>query len=157
LTVLDDVKLGLLLRRAGKRTRGFIGADDVECHWSPNVTGMIQIMEKNYFAAVDFRVGIAVAAGLAGALLLFAAVLGPLTGTKAGLAAGLAPFSFVLPAGVLASRLGWPWHTAALTPFMFPVLLYAMLNSVFATLKRGGIWWRDTFYPVELLRKGSVK
>jgi glycosyltransferase involved in cell wall biosynthesis len=29
LTVLDDVKLGLLLRRAGKRTRAFIGGDDV--------------------------------------------------------------------------------------------------------------------------------
>jgi len=35
LTVLDDVKLGLLLRRAGKRTRGFIGGDDTECHWEP--------------------------------------------------------------------------------------------------------------------------
>src|SRR5439155_17802351 len=28
LTVLDDVKLGLLLRRAGKRTRAFIGGND---------------------------------------------------------------------------------------------------------------------------------
>jgi cellulose synthase/poly-beta-1,6-N-acetylglucosamine synthase-like glycosyltransferase len=157
LTVLDDVKLGLLLRRAGKRTRGFIGGDDVECHWSPTVTGMIQIMEKNYFAAVDFRLGLALAASLAGTLLLCAAVLGPLSGTKVGLAAALAPFLFILPAGILARRLDWPWHAAAFTPFMLPVLLYAMLNSVFATLRRGGIWWRDTFYPIELLRKGTVR
>jgi glycosyltransferase involved in cell wall biosynthesis len=33
LTVVDDMKLGLLLRRAGKRTRAFLGGDDVECHW----------------------------------------------------------------------------------------------------------------------------
>lgn len=33
LTVVDDIKLGLLLSRAGKRTRAFLGADDV------NVTG----------------------------------------------------------------------------------------------------------------------
>jgi len=32
LTVVDDLKLGLLLCRAGKRTRGFLGGDDVECH-----------------------------------------------------------------------------------------------------------------------------
>jgi len=157
LTVLDDVKLGLLLRRAGKRTRGFIGGDDVECHWSPTVAGMIQIMEKNYFAAVDFRVGMALVASLAGTLLLCAAVFGLLSGTKAGLAAALAPFSFILPAGVLARRLDWPWRAAAFTPFMLPVLLYAMLNSVFVTLRRGGIWWRDTFYPIEVLRKGTVK
>src|SRR5260221_2186460 len=31
LTVVDDVKLGLILRRAGKRTRAFLGVDDVEC------------------------------------------------------------------------------------------------------------------------------
>ncbi|HVY71936.1 MAG TPA: glycosyltransferase family 2 protein, partial [Verrucomicrobiae bacterium] len=48
LTVVDDVKLGLLLRRAGKRTRGFLGGDDVVCHWADTVWGMVKIMEKNY-------------------------------------------------------------------------------------------------------------
>ena len=157
LTVLDDVKLGLLLRRAGKRTRGFIGGVDVECHWSPTVRGMIQIMEKNYFAAIDFRLGTALAISVGGLALLCAAVLGPLTGTKVGLGAGLAPLSFILPAAVLARRLGWSWRAAALTPFMLPVLLYAMLNSIFVTLRRGGIRWRETFYTLEVLRKGTVR
>jgi hypothetical protein len=31
------VKLGLLLRRAGKRTRGFIDGEDAECHWGTTV------------------------------------------------------------------------------------------------------------------------
>src|SRR6185436_19347390 len=48
LTVLDDVRLGLLLRRAGKRTRGFIGGDDTECHWGTTVREMVQVMEKKY-------------------------------------------------------------------------------------------------------------
>jgi hypothetical protein len=157
LTVLDDVRLGLLLRRAGKRTRGFIGGDDVECHWGTTLRSMVQIMEKNYFAAIDFRTGTALAAGICGTLLLCAAVLGPLTGTVAGLGAGLAPFSFILPAGILAHRLGWSWRAAALTPFIFPVLLYAMLNSTFVTLRQGGIWWRETFYAIEALRKGTLR
>lgn len=61
LTVLDDVKLGQLLRRCGKRTRGFLGAADVECHWGSTVWSMMKIMEKNYFAALDFRVSVVVA------------------------------------------------------------------------------------------------
>ena len=157
LTVLDDVKLGLLLRRAGKRTRGFLGAEDVECHWSPTVLGMIKIMQKNYFAALDFRLGLALAAAAAGTLLLCTALLGPLTGTKAGLAVAVAPFSFVLPAGVFARRLGWSWRTAALAPFMLPVLLFAMVNSIIVTYRHGGIWWRDTFYAIDVLRKGTVR
>src|SRR5262245_51934252 len=46
LTVVDDIKLGLLLRRAGKRTRAFLGSDDVECHWGKTVGSMVKIMEK---------------------------------------------------------------------------------------------------------------
>src|SRR6185436_11101474 len=61
LTVLDDVKLGLLLRRAGKRTRAFIGGDDVECHWGTTAWGTVKIMEKNYFATVDYRTGLVLA------------------------------------------------------------------------------------------------
>jgi glycosyltransferase involved in cell wall biosynthesis len=65
LTVLYDVRLGLLIRRAGKRTRGFIGGDDVECHWGTTVRGMIHVMEKNYFAAIDFRLATALEIGRA--------------------------------------------------------------------------------------------
>src|SRR5436190_14196262 len=61
LTVVDDIKLGLLLRRAGKRTRAFLGVDDVECHWGTTVRSMVKIMEKNYFAALDYRLWLAAA------------------------------------------------------------------------------------------------
>src|SRR6185503_14137553 len=69
LTVLDDVKLGLLLRRSGKRTRAFIGGGDVECHWGTTVRQMIKIMEKNYFAALDYRTSLALGAGVVGTLI----------------------------------------------------------------------------------------
>jgi len=42
-------------------------------------------------------------------------------------------------------------------PFMFPVFLYALLNSTFVTLHQGGIRWRDTFYPLDILRAGTVR
>lgn len=157
LTILDDVRLGLLLRRVGKRTRGFIGGADAECHWSPTARGMIKITEKNYFAAMDFRFVPAVLAGLAGLLVCCVAIIGPFTGTVAGIAAGLALLSLMLPAGIFARRLGWSFHGAVLTPFIFPVLFYAMLNSALVTVRQGGIRWRETFYPLEDLRAGAVR
>lgn len=157
LTVLDDVRLGLLLRRAGKRTRGFIGGDDVECHWGTTVRGMIHIMEKNYFAAIDFRLATALAAGLGGVLMWCFAIVGPFTGMAAGEAAGLAMLTLSVPAYVLARRLGWGGASALLTPLVFPVLFYAMLNSTWVTTRQGGVYWRDTFYPLGVLRMGAVR
>jgi hypothetical protein len=157
LTVLDDVRLGLLLRRAGKKTRGFIGGDDTECHWGATVKDMIHIMEKNYFAAADFRLVATVVAGLAGILVWCVAIVGLFTGTASGIAAGLALLTLCLPAYVFARRLRWRGAVALLTPFIFPALFYAMLNSAWVTTRQGGVYWRDTFYSLEALRNGRVR
>ena len=157
LTIVDDVKLGLLLHRAGKRTRAFIGGDDAECHWGTTVPGMIRIMEKNYFAAADYRVGPVVAMGVMAVLLFGAALIGPWTGTSAGYLAALAPWSLTVPALVVAERVGWPRGPALLAPVMFPVIVYAVLNSAIVTLRQGGVRWRTSFYALETLRQGTVR
>jgi hypothetical protein len=58
---------------------------------------------------------------------------------------------------VLAHRLGWPWHSAALIPLMFSIFHYALVNSAFVTLRQGGIRWRETFYSLATLRAGNVR
>ena len=157
LTVLDDIKLGLLLRRAGKRTRAFLGVDDVECHWGTTVGNMIKIMEKNYFAALEFRLWLVLLGTVAMTLVSGAIVVGLMMGTAAGIIAGLSPLLLILPAGILARRLGWSWPCAVGMPFMLPVFWYALLNSTFVTLRQGGIRWRDTFYALDTLRAGNVR
>jgi hypothetical protein len=157
LTVLDDIRLGLLVRRAGGRTRAFIGGDDVECHWANTARAMIKVMEKNYFAAMDYRTGAAIGAGIIGGLLAGLTIAGPFTGTPAGMAAPLAWFSLALPAGVCARRLDWGTGPALMTPFIYPLLFYALLKSAAVTLRKGGVWWRETFYPLEQLRTGTVR
>lgn len=157
MTVLDDVRLGLLLCRAGKRTRAFIGGDDVQCHWGTTVKDMFKVMEKNYFAAIDFRLRLVLAAGLLPPTAWFLGIIGPFTGTLAGLAAGLALLSLSIPAYILARRLNWSLAPAILAPFMFPALFFAMINSAWVTVRQGGIRWRDTFYPLDQLREGAVR
>jgi len=157
LTVLDDVRLGLLLRRAGLRTRAFVGGNDVECHWGTTVRSMIKVMEKNYFAALDYRLGVVLAGTVFMMLISTILILGLVSGTVMGLAATFSPLLFILPAGILTRRLGWSWPSAVCLPFMFPVFLYSLLNSVCVALSQGGIRWRDTFYSLEALRAGNVR
>jgi cellulose synthase/poly-beta-1,6-N-acetylglucosamine synthase-like glycosyltransferase len=157
LTIVDDVKLGLLLHRAGARTRAFIGGDDVECHWGTTVPRMIRIMEKNYFAAVDFRVAPVVAGAMVFTLFIGTCIFGLWTRTAAGITAGLAPWSLAVPAAVFARRLGWSPASAAITPLLYPVLFFSVVNSAVVTLRRGGVRWRDTFYSLDTLRRGNVQ
>jgi cellulose synthase/poly-beta-1,6-N-acetylglucosamine synthase-like glycosyltransferase len=157
LTVLDDVKLGQLLVRAGKRTRAFLGAEDVECHWGTTVRSMVKLTEKNNFAALDYRLELALAMNAAGIFIFAIVILGLMAGTAAGLTAALSPLALILPAGIVARRVGWPRFCALFVPFMAPVFLYAIANSAWVTLRQGGIRWRDTFYPLETLRAGTVR
>lgn len=157
LTVVDDVKLGLLLRRAGFRTRAFIGGDDVLCDWGTTLGSVIRIMEKNYFAAVDYRLGAVITLVLILPTLWGLAILGFFTATLAGMIAAVALFSLMIPAWVIARRLGWSIGPALITPLVFPILFYAILRSTLITLKQGGIRWRDTFYPLDVLRRGNVR
>lgn len=157
LTVLDDVKLGLLLRRAGFFTAAFLGGDDAECHWGTTVKEMIRIMEKNYFAALEFRILRVIGLASIGGLLWASALCGPFTGTFAGAGASIALFSWSIPAAVIARRLGWKLTSALLVPLGFVAVIYAVLNSTIKTLRQGGIRWRDTFYPLALLRRGQVR
>lgn len=157
LTVIDDLKLGLLLRRAGKRTRAFLGADDVEAHWGTNAFSTIKLMEKNYFAALEFSLPLALGVSTFVTLLMGVVVLGTVSGSSSGLAAALSPSCLVVPAAILARRIGWYWPVAVGVPFAVPVFLCALLNSTAKTLWRGGIRWRDTFYPLETLRAGNVR
>jgi hypothetical protein len=145
------------MRRRGLNRRFDIGVDDVECHWGTTVGNLVKIMEKNYFAALDYRLGLVLSGSVFVTFVFSVLVLGLLTGTAAGLAAGLSPLSLILPAGILARRLGWSWPCAVCMPFMFPVFFYTLLNSTFVTLRQGGIRWRETFYLLETLRAGNVR
>jgi hypothetical protein len=153
----DEIKLGLLLHRAGKRTRAFLGGSDVECHWGTTVPNMMKIMEKNYFAAVDFRLAPVVAGAAFFALIFGASIIGLCVGTAAGTAAGLAPLTLALPAAIFARRLGWSHAGAAITLLLYPLLFFALVNSAVVTLRQGGVSWRDTFYSLDALRRSNVR
>lgn len=156
LTVPDDSNLGRQLRRAGKRTRAVLGVQAVEAHWGTRLWDTVRLMEKNYFAALDFRLPFALGVIAFLSLLMGLAILDAVSGTSAGLAAALSPFCLALPAAVLARRIAWSWLVALGVPSVLPVFVYALLNPTLNKVWHGGIRWRDTFYPLKALRAGNM-
>ena len=156
LTVVDDVKLGRLVRKTGARSRAFFGGDDVECHWGVSVRQIIKIMEKNYFAALDYNVTFAIVTGPIMMLLWLAAILGLFSGQFLGTVAGVSLLFMIAPAFLLARLLNWKVRGALFAPFAFVALNYAIMRSTYVTLRQGGVKWRDTFYPLHKLRAGNV-
>jgi glycosyltransferase involved in cell wall biosynthesis len=156
LTVLDDVRLGLLVRRAGGRCRGFLGGRDVRCDWGRTLGQGIRLTEKNYFAAVHYRTAVVATLAVVVLLLWIGVAAALASGTVLGLVAGLSGGLLVLPAVVFARRLDWPMAGALLAPLVHSLAAYAVVRSAVTTLRRGGVRWRDTFYPIAMLRDGDV-
>ncbi len=157
LTILDDVRLGLLVRRAGGRCRAFLGGEDVRCHWGTTLGEGIRLTEKNYFAATHYRGGV-VGFLVVVIVLLWVGVWTALaSGTVLGLMAGCSGGLLALPALVFSRRLHWPIAGAFLAPFVHTIAAYAIVRSAVLTLRRGGVRWRDTFYPLAELRAGDLK
>jgi glycosyltransferase involved in cell wall biosynthesis len=156
LEVVDDLKLGLLLRRAGFRSRAFGSEGDVEVHWSPTARQLILALEKNMFAMLEFSVVRAVIAVSGLSVFFGVALAAPFFGGVAGLAALGGWLTTLVPALMMARRARWGVLPALLTPVMTPIVVVAIANSAWATMRQGGIRWRGTFYPLEDLRRGRV-
>jgi hypothetical protein len=107
---------------------------------------MIKIMEKNFFAALDYRITQGIFFGVVLSIFWAACIIGAFTWSIFGFCgAGSLIFS-AIPAVIVCKRLRWPLRGAALTPFALMIL----------TLRQRGIRWRDTFYPLETLRAARV-
>jgi hypothetical protein len=155
--VLDDMKLGKIIKRSGFRSGVGIAQDSVAVRWHAGLGNLVRGVTKNFFAGAGYNLGV-VALGITGLLLLdIAPFLAVMIGhgwirILAAIAAGIA---LCFHAAVAFMMRVSPLY--ALTHPLGAVLLcYMLLRSTFITLKQGGTVWRDTFYPLDELKRGVV-
>ena len=118
---------------------------------------MIRDLEKNHFAMSNFSAGRVIAAAILMSAFWLGALVGPWTGSIAGIAAGLGLLALCIPAALAARRLRWPVAAVLLVPLFAPVFGVSLVNSAAVTLRHDGVRWRDTFYPLAALRAGLVR
>ncbi|HKN24891.1 MAG TPA: glycosyltransferase [Candidatus Acidoferrum sp.] len=155
--VVDDMKLGKIVKMAGFRSGLAVAQNYVSVAWHLGLGNLVRGVEKNFFAGAQFKVGVA-AAQIFG--LLFMNVL-PFIGLLFGhgwiraLAAVSVLIAVCFHLGVdLVMRVS-PLYCLTL-PLGASIFAYMVLRSTIITLRKGGIVWRDTFYPLEELRRGLV-
>jgi len=155
--VLDDMKLGKVVKTAGYAQRNVFGANLISIRWAKGAMGVVDNMTKNFFALMSFQWPRALVSCFALAflnLMPFAGVL--LAHGWARLGYAVALFSmFSIYAG-MSTKSDIPPYYFLLHPVSTALFVYTMLRSTFLTLGQGGITWRGTFYPLKELRSGMV-
>jgi glycosyltransferase involved in cell wall biosynthesis len=154
LSVDDDLRLAQALKFAGYKPVLLHGKGCVTVRWHVGMRGMIRGMEKNFFAALDFRLAhvllIVVGLPIATVMPTVGLFVGPWW-ARLICAAGVAAPAAVISLGRGQNRV--QWYHALFLPFTGPVLLFTLLRSTYLTLRRGGVRWRDHLYPLEMLKE----
>jgi glycosyltransferase involved in cell wall biosynthesis len=155
--VIDDMKLGKLVKQGGFRSGVAVAEDAVSVEWHLGLENLIRGLEKNFFAAAGFSVGM-VALQIAAMLLFNVAPFFGLT-FGSGWIRVLAGISVVVALGFhlggdAVMRVS-PLYCLTL-PLGATVFSYILLRSTVITLRQGGIYWRETFYKLDELRRGLV-
>ena len=155
--VVDDMKLGKIVKRGGFRSCAGVGRDALKIRWHSGFGNHVRGVTKNFFAAAGYN--LALVAVAAGGLLLtnvapWAAVLLASGWTRAFAAISVAVMVF-LHAGV-DREMRVPWGYALTVPLGAVLMCYMLLRSTVVTLWNGGVTWRGTFYRLEELRRGVV-
>ena len=155
--VLDDMKLGKVVKNAGYAQRNVFGGDLISIRWARGAMGVVRNLTKNFFAVLSFQWPRTLASCFGLAFLN----LGPFVGLwfshgwlRAIYGVALASM-FAIYIG-LSRRSSVPPYYFFLHPVSTVLFVYTLLRSMFHTLSNDGIVWRGTRYPLEELRKGMV-
>ncbi len=155
--VLDDMKLGKLVKNNGFRQRNVFGADLISIRWARGAMGIVNNLTKNFFAILSYQSWRTLLSAFALAFLN----LGPFLGVWLAHGWARLPYAIALASMFLiylgiSRRSAVPPYYFLLHPVSSALFVYTLLRSMFLTLWNDGIVWRGTKYRLEELRKGLV-
>jgi len=155
--IVDDMKLGKVVKESGYAQRNVFGDDLITVRWAKGAMGVVNNLTKNSFAILSFqwwRVLLSVAA------LLFLNLF-PFIGVVSAHGWARLPYAVAL-FSMFSIYVGMSWRSS-IPPYYFllhPVstilFAYTMLRSMLLALWRGGVIWRGTKYSLKELKAGLV-
>ncbi|MBI4028158.1 MAG: glycosyltransferase [Verrucomicrobia bacterium] len=153
----DDMKLGKLLKKSGRRQELVLGDGSITVEWYSSVGEMARGLEKNAFAGTEYSLAGVVVSSLA-VLLIFVWPVFALAVTS-GTTRLLNGIVLLLLAVMYADNAGFHGlkrrHWIGL-PLMALLLQHIFLRATIKTLLQNGIAWRGTHYPLADLKANKV-
>lgn len=155
--VLDDMKLGKVVKNAGFAQRNVFGGDLISIRWARGAMGVVDNLTKNFFAVLSFQKWRTVISAFG---LVFLNLM-PFVGVWFAHGWQRLPYAIAL-ASMFSIYVGMSWRSRVpayyflLHPISTALFTYTLLRSMVLTVRNDGIVWRGTKYPLEELRKGMV-
>ncbi len=160
--VIEDMKMGKLVKKAGFRSQAGYAAQHIRVRWQAGLGNLVRGTTKNFFAAAYFSLPI-VCTQVFGIFLMsvfpWIALVFLLVTKSFGLPLLFAAISVAISLGIHVA-LSFGAKASPLYGLTHPIgaliFMWMLTRSTIITLSRGGIVWRDTFYPLAELRRGMV-
>ncbi|HXN51542.1 MAG TPA: glycosyltransferase family 2 protein [Candidatus Acidoferrum sp.] len=155
--VVDDMKLGKIVKQGGFRSSVGLAQDAVVIRWHAGLGNLVRGVTKNFFAALGYNVALVLVATIAMLLLNVA----PFVAVFAG-HGWIRVFATIAVAIAMGFHIGVDivMRVSPLYALTHPIgavlFCYMLLRSTVVTLWQGGVTWRGTFYPLEELKRGVV-
>jgi Glycosyl transferase family 2 len=155
--VIDDMKLGKLIKEAGFSSGVARAGEAVSVHWHDGVRNIVLGTTKNFFAACGFSVPRTLFR-IFGLVLMCVFPFAALPFMR-GWALGFDAIAVALPViahGQAARECGASRLWGISLPIGALIFVWMLGRSMIVTLRQGGIDWRGTFYPLKDLKSGIV-
>jgi len=154
LEVVDDIKLGEAIKKAGLQQDVVFGHELVSLRWAVGAAGVVANLEKNLFAFLRFRVSLVLGVCAVTFFLCVCPFLGLLLApgwARAPFAAAVAmiALAYTLTGRYMASS-PWMFLTCPIAALIFD---FATLQSAYLAVRDGAITWRGTKYSLAELKK----
>jgi len=153
----EDYRLGQLVKKKGLKQDIAYGGELIQVEWYSSVREVINGLNKNTFAALDYKLSLAFFSTF---MLLFAHVI-PFVGVV--LARGTPRIIFIAVISIIfyihryyGKYIQVPFWYALFHPVGVLILLYAMTKATVSAVVNGCIEWRGTKYPLDLLKSNVI-
>jgi glycosyltransferase involved in cell wall biosynthesis len=156
--ILDDIMLGKRLKQQGYRQDALLAQWHLKLTWLEGVKGFVKGLEKNAFAGLQFSIAHLLLVTALITLFIAAPCLGVLI-FRDGRIGGYFTAVIAMHAafGVQASGHRDGWRVAPALPIVACIFLWTLWHSALVTLRQGGIYWRDTFYALNDLKRRPIQ
>jgi glycosyltransferase involved in cell wall biosynthesis len=150
--MVDDLSLGCLLSASGCRCDVGLSTEELRVPYAARFGDLIRVTQKNCFAIFDFSWTRLISTNLITVIFDFGAPLLPIVSWR------LWPAALVIWACIgvvylsLARRVKAPAWSFLLHPLISVLLFLPTWGSALATSRAGGVQWRETFYPLSMLK-----
>ncbi|HEY2466766.1 MAG TPA: glycosyltransferase [Terracidiphilus sp.] len=155
--IVEDVSLGWLVKKELRRKSMMVlGPGLVKIAWMQGPLGIVRLLEKNAFAGHRYSIATTVAASVLLCLQAVVPLLALAAGTW-GIAACVTLYVSVAISFYANRKLNGisPWLAIFYAPTVL-ILAWSFLRSMFLTIKRGGVSWRGTLYPLAELKRAKI-